>query len=684
VDASLGFDSAFTLTPGTDASDTLCPRRDQDYWKIDLSRGQLVTADASYDKMTTMQLALDWYGPVGACMPSAATPCSATSSCTTGQMCDTARGGCRRTATDESCTTDSECHSGEHCVAERQKLATILDPNSNASQHRVVTAFASAMAGTYFVVVRDNLNAIEDGNVHYHLATTVAANPDTHEPNDSKNIASTLVSGQQTEGYLSHRGGIGADPATTEDIDWDVITPTVAPNQPIVTVELSWPDTSAANPTWTLYQGTTSFPSTKMRTTGSGTGATYTRRAALVMPDAAAPIYLAVSDSGTAYDTTVPYKLTVTLAPDNSEGATRNDTPDSPTVVNLPTTSSSFSLTGGGTLVTENDQDWYRIDAPGSSNSLVHMLLDATGTSSYILVLTTFVPNSQSCTNDASCPTGGRCLTASHTCIVPWVQRPSPDGPGDPQIGGLTPNRIETQLPLLTSNNGVLYVLVTNTASTFQDIPGYSPTDAYSFAVQRKAEPDPGDQGTPDNKFVARPLAPNIGEGDFKATARALAFAGSGPYTVSGGGWISYEGDQDFFTIPLTTPSATGWGISLRARMGSSSPLDIRINAAGGDGGAGYQSGGDHDDCSTQGCSGGTCDPTRKLCTEPAFDQWVGPRHGSTQSDCAYIKSGTSAIDVWVNDAFANDWDEGTAYSFDIELTVGCPTFCAGTGACTP
>lgn len=697
VDDSLGFDTAFTLTAGTDASDTMCPQRDQDYWKIDLAAAQLLTVDISYSKLATMQLALDWYGPVGACMPASPPACGTDNKCAdTTQVCDTLRGGCRRAAFGETCITNADCNTsaGEQCVSNREKLATVIEPTTNASQHRIVTAFASLIAGTYYLVVRDSLSKVADADVKYYAKTTLAANPDTNEPNDTKNLATTLTSGTQVEGYITHVGGIGSDASTTKDIDWYVINPNLG-SQPVVTVTLTWPENSGSDPTFTMYQGTTEYLSSKVTSSTSGLDAINTRSITIVVQSASEPIFIAVKDNALNIDTDTAYQLTVSLDTDSSE-ATRNDTPDTAININLPTTPSSLSL-NTNTLIAQNDQDWFKIQAaPNTNNSLIYMLLNSNADpdKDYILTITTFTPSTNTCTEDTDCVTGGHCITATNTCIVPWVQRPSTEGPGDFQFGGLSPNYIETQLPLFSDFGGVLYVLVTNVDSN-PYVQGYSNTKTYSISFTHKAEPDTnGDLGTnPDNKFVVRPLQYGINRSAFLGTPRSVTIgsptgtsvlnASYNQYIITQQGYISYEGDQDFFNIDVT--GVKGSGLTLRISMPASS-VDIRIVATRrSDQGAGIPSSDTIDDCLNHSCNhGGTCDTVnRHLCTQPIFDERVGPAE-DINTYCVYVADQNDAgteqynnIQVWVNDHMANDWDEVNPYQFTIQLDEGCAPECA-------
>jgi len=532
LDTSLTFESAFVLVPDTDAADTICPRKDHDFWRLDLVAGRLVTFDVKYEKLADMQLAIDWYGPVGACMPTTPTTCAAATDCP-GQTCDAPRGGCRRAAPGEQCVADTDCQAGELCVAAPMKLGSpvvsLREAAGSATIHRVTGTVGSVMAGPHYFVVYDAKDTLAEASTKYHLTASVTADPDVHEVNDAKNLAAAITSGTGVDGYLSRSGVSG----TAGDVDWYVIAPPGGAQQ-VATVELTSPSASGASPSWTLYQGAQSFPSTKSHELGTANGTLVVRSSALVMPDASAPIYVQVSDTTGGADTTHPYHLTVTLAPDASE-PTRDDTPETAQAFAAGAPTSGATHTFTGTIVAENDQDWYRIDKAASptDHSLLYFKLQS-ASPDILLQATTFMPSSQSCTQDTDCTSGpsgaptGRCL-ASHKCLVGLLQRPAFDVVGDPQLGGLTPNYIESQQPLFASGTGALYLLVSHNASTTLPRQGYSATGTYTLEVVHKAEPDSEDALNPDNKFVSRPLMPNLQEGDFRAHARTIT------PTISGG-----------------------------------------------------------------------------------------------------------------------------------------------------
>jgi hypothetical protein len=505
---------------------------------VELAAGQLVELDLKLDKLAPMRLAADWYGPVGACLPTTQVACPGAVACQSGEVCDLDRGACRRADATGLCVLDGDCQAGEHCVPAREKLASLLEPTGSTSMHRIVANLGSLFAGTHYLVVYDSLGALADRYASYHLAVTTSPDPDTYEVNDDQGLATDITAqvaaGQTVDAYLSHLGGVEGGPSASGDIDWYVVRPSGS-TRPVVGVELRSLANSNISPTYTLYQGGVSFPSAKVKVVGAGVTAERVRSGALVMPDPSLPIYVKVNDTGRGFDATTldgagQYHLTVTLTTDASEPATRDDTPDTARVFSAGLPAAGATYSASGTIVAENDQDWYRVDRDpaNTDHALLHLGLQSASTN-VLLQLTTFVPSPQSCSVDDDCnPQPGRCL-ASHTCIVGWLQRPSPDGPGDPQLGGLTPNVFDSMQPLPGTGPGALYVLVSNNASTTLDRPGYSSTDTYTLALTQVVEPDAEDRLDPDNRFVSRPLAVGVGRGNLFDHARPIT------PTVSGG-----------------------------------------------------------------------------------------------------------------------------------------------------
>ncbi len=127
-------------------------------------------------------------------------------------------------------------------------------------------------------------------------------------------------------------------------------------------------------------------------------------------------------------------------------------------------------------------------------------------------------------------------------------------------------------------------------------------------------------------------------------------------------GYISYDGDQDWFVIDAGAfpKSSVRLAVSYPA-----SPVDIRFQVRRGATATGF---GRTDDTSGNGCGeGGSADTVRNTCNYSALTASIGPE------DCTYLPSTDSSVYVWVNDVDFNDADTASAYQLStIELVEGC------------
>lgn len=573
VDASNSYDSPWDATVATAVQDTFCPRTDEDFWRLNLSTGnKLVEAVVTYDKLANVRLALDAQAPQGRCVRTGAS-CTDASGCNMGEICDTARGFCRTGAT--LCTTHQGCAAGETCIVSAETLGCVLEQNGgNSVLHRLQTTFPATEPGDYIVKVFDHNEEISDDQTSYSLTLNVLNEPDTHEPNDTEALATALTSGQTVTGYLSH----------PRDVDQFTIVPSFA-TPAIATIDLQWADGAKVSPSWTLTQGSLSIPSVVFKEVGA-----LNQRTETLALSASTPITVRVAHTGvlgsncgalgeatqSGFDTATPYTLTVTVFEDTNEGATRNDTPDTPRTYAAGAPGSG-SYTNTGTLVANNDRDWYRIDRdPGvTDNSLLRIQLDSTS-NNFLSQFTVYRVCDPAISGD--CPPGGPCLS-DNTCLTVALQRPGPDGPGDPQLGGLSPNALQAQIPL--TSNDPTFVVINHIASTPADLPGFSATDTYQLQLQHLVEPDVTERTNPDNCFVSRPLGPGVNRDTFCPSPRAVP---AGQWNLSGPGGGTPFADLDTATqvpagvcTPLTfrvydatgTPNATSVSFSVTAAAGS-------------------------------------------------------------------------------------------------------------------
>ncbi len=442
-------------------------------------------------------------------MPNALTACTTNESCAPAfDFCDTARGGCRA-ANSPVCFANTDCTAGESCYGAQtaiEQIAQVRIPPSSVLQHRLTANYAAFAQGDYTIIVYDHAEREEEPTTRYQLTVTTQTDPDTNEPNDLSNLATPLVSGTGVEGAMSY----------VDDVDWYVITPTFS-TPAVVRINLTYPGTSAIAPNWTVIQGGFQYVGPDAVTENSGASALRRQSAGIVTPTAD-PVFIRVQNAANATNTTDRYTLLVELTDDPQEGAVRNDdianaTPLPAGAATAPPGANTFYNESDRTLVALNDTDWYRLarNASIDDNTLLHFINSASASAPYSLVFQLYRPTTTACSAINQCSQGRPC-SQEGVCLDLMAQRPAPDGPGDPQLGGLSPNYIETQLPMLAD---VVYVRIVNNAATLLDVPGYDFTKAspYRITMEHISEPDPGDAANPpDNRFLSRPFDADAGD----------------------------------------------------------------------------------------------------------------------------------------------------------------------------
>lgn len=512
VDSSNQVSQAWPASIGEAVGNTICPRTDRDYWRVTGVGGdrQLLNVDITYSKLSAIELRTEVYGPRGRCMDNAITPCAADGTCSPpNSYCDRDRGGCRLPDA-PICFRNTDC-AGQQCYGATSVTELLGDtriPASSALLHRLSANFPAFQTGDYTIGIFDHAEREQDPEVQYALTVTQQTDPDNNEPNNLVNQATPIGNDEELDGAMSYIG----------DVDYYIVTPTVAGQAAVVEVDLSYSATAAIAPTWSLRQGTFEYLGPDAKTEGSGATAIRRQKTAVVTRNSD-PVIIRVENAAQATNTTDIYSIHVRFGTDPSEGANRNDTIATATAVNAGGPSaapssgmpSSFYSNNTRTLVAANDIDWYKVDKTGG-NSLLHGFLTSTAASApYALVFQVYRESEAVCSDTSPCSQGRPCSQAG-LCLDLLVQRPSPDGPGDPQLGGLVPNYIETQQPFF---NGPYYIRVVHDAATRQDVDGYDFEGAnpYQLRLAHVTEPDGEDaSATPDNKFVARPLRAQLSD----------------------------------------------------------------------------------------------------------------------------------------------------------------------------
>ena len=720
-DASNSLTSTYPGVLGEVLSDTFCPKGDQDFWLFTGvgGPGKLLNVNFVYNKISPIELEVDVWGPLGRCMPNALTPCTVMADCPSAlSQCDTSRGGCR-SPTADVCYDNNGCASGEQCYSPTTGYEQIgkffIPANPGAFEHKLNANFPAFKNGNYVVVVLDHAGATADNTTQYQLTVTELTDPDVNEPNDLKNQATSVQSMTSVTGLMSYVG----------DVDWFMINP-LTPLDPangpaIIKVDLEYLSSSAIAPTWTIVQGDGTYvgPSPKR----SGQGATEM----IVQSDAAVnvgtgPIYVQVQNSNQNTNINDTYKLTVELTQDLDEKNQRNDVVTSATPINSSGTLSNKHL------VASNDFDWYKLTRPTGSttNSLVEIECKAQDPQNAPYSLTvqywtevTTTPNTCNPTAaNTGCAKGAPC-TGTGKCLELLVQRPDPvDAHGNRQLGGRSPNYLHTQLPIFNTNN--VWVRVANDPSTLLPIPGYDNESKYPYTVTFtfKDELDPGDRDTPDNTFVAQPKVTDmtgVGMQTFKPNYSAATRSQTAVVVVvpalpatppdnlgstygSATGYISYDGDQDFFRWQPDAALGPG-GLKITISYGSDTEVDLRATVMRGDNNYTVTSASaqvsDNDFCVANAdcanhpelcCHGAhaTCNAERATCSEKAIafpivvpTGGVGCSHTEVKDADPITGKPPLPITLWVNDVDSNDWDVGEnnenhAYTITWEYVPGC------------
>ncbi len=617
-------------------SEVLYPEHDQDFWRVSVSEpNQLIGVALLYRKVgSTVSLAADWLGPRRLCVPAAPRACEASTACAAPtSFCDRERGGCRA-ASAPPCSDDSHCAAGETCaVGGVETLATLLEA-SGTSQHRISAILAAHQPGDYYLRVYDRSGTVSDPDTPYELQVGQLLDRDPFEGNGSPNQATPLGNGAPIEAALTFAG----------DVDWFAIDPAGdagVTTPPVVSVELRWPRGVGIAPTWKLVQAGRELVSQRPVALEVDDNVS---RATFVLPSSD-PVQIQVVEPQNAVALHDNYSLSVRVDADADEGAARNDVARGATPLDATTLGGVHNATH--TLIAENDADWYRLDRAANPGDNTLLYFRATASSSDIMLALLVYervsgkscdPNSQEiCSGGETCvcPFSGSCAAGQGACIKPWVQRPLPNDPRyPPEYGGKTPNRIELHLPLFDGGPGALWLKVMHLQQVVPPRAGFSASDRYTLFVEHRAEPDAHDRSARKDEYFPLPLG--VSEGSFESKKRPLSVGGLGATAT---GFISYEGDQDWFQF-----NAGGIGVGQAQvvfnQIGGGS-LDLRVQVIRG----GSQVG-DH----VNGL-GMALDPS---------------------SECTHMYSSGDTILVWVNDNDFDDLDIGQPYAFTLDIVPGC------------
>ncbi|NOZ86993.1 MAG: hypothetical protein GXP49_12165 [Deltaproteobacteria bacterium] len=217
---------------------------------------------------------------------------------------------------------------------DHQNQGTLIDDKYYARQ-----------AGTYFVEIYDEGKDEEDTRTPYQVSLVLAQDPDKYEPNDSKEEAKAVVPGQK--GYISYNS----------DSDWFKLDATAGE---IVIIDLS---TQAATPVDLRYTLIEPDGKTVVNTGGNFDGTKGPTKLHDVLPlYKTGTYYLVVKDEGNDdVDLEQGYVLTLSKRQDPDQNEENNGW------------SKATSIQSGSPvsayLATRGDEDWYRISAPGVTDT---------------------------------------------------------------------------------------------------------------------------------------------------------------------------------------------------------------------------------------------------------------------------------------------------------------------------
>jgi hypothetical protein len=552
---------------------------------------------------------------------------------------------------------------------------------SDAGPSAIGTTVRVPGAGDYYIQVTDSHGASFDSDNAYTVQVTSAADPDTHEPNDSPALANPTDS---APGYLAYLG------------DLDVFTTSIAKPTDLLTLSLTNPPVALAP---IQYQ----ISSSGGAILAEGEAAPSATALSTVFPVPAADrYYLTLSyAAGVRPDRRLSDGYTVSF------GSTSNpDTNDNHTIANAlcpgggtgPCTQAysgtAVSLPAqSGYIAVPGQRDYYRVDVTSGAPLILQIDVESSSTTvKYAVDLLT--PDADSpCTTDSGCAAVNHPCTTdtdcelSHSCLPPGQYTFCPTSgvacalcagasicvmngssgtcalsqflsdysPGQAPAGS---NTVSTVQPLFTS--GPHYIAIHDAQNA-----NYDESHPYTLTLKMAPEPDPYDQSTSaagrNNFYNPYPTA-NTDRSPNKARAVLLSAA-----QISAGitGYISYQADEDWFSfVSPCAPDAgdTTCGINFQWTQPSS---NVKVAFF-------------------------VLDPT-SLQARESF-AYTGPVPPDAPVTCTFDNSDCSSCSfgevgqtyyMQITDIHEKAWDYSGSgqYSFTLTgVTVGCPSACTNSG----
>ena len=433
----------------------------------------------------------------------------------------------------------------------------------------------AAEAGTYFVEVYDESRDDEDPNHAYKIMFSEAIDPDPYEPNNDMQHATPLSEGQSLHAYISFLG----------DPDWYTIT--AGNGDDLISLELTTASAQAVDLRYSVYaaDGTTLL-NTGYQFNGMSGATNLTDVIALT----GAGVYYVVIDDEGADDgeIEVGYNLVVDLLPDNDPndaGGNSNDGPEEATTLSDGQLVTAY-------LSSREDEDWYVIEAPGTTagnpavieveliatntdlwpvvNLIVAdpshtcqpgvdecLLLDWTCSGTDVEAANSQCPSHECITHEGRCSGAGSCLPrtaggGTHGCGIrslvvqgcDWS--PLPNNPGDPSDDYICRRHLHTTAPMFGS---YYFIKVHDFAG------GSDPTASYTLRVSVHPELDSNEPNGLYLPYITEAQEEISRSWNHGMAIDAACSDNGSTVTCNVSGLISYRGDQDWYVLDIPQES---------------------------------------------------------------------------------------------------------------------------------
>ncbi|MBK8009884.1 MAG: hypothetical protein IPK13_00920 [Deltaproteobacteria bacterium] len=233
-------------------------------------------------------------------------------------------------------------------------VTAVAGPENSAGNglQRVAITVKLDQVGQYTLRVLEVGNDAQDRRNPYYVVVTLVSEPDTHEPNNTYTLATTLADGQPTSGFISYQ----------RDEDWYKIS---AESHAILRIAMAPADrgVSPVRFRWELWSLEADRRIAESDEPTSGAWRVENRAVGVDAGD----YFLRVLDldtDGVDADETRAYQLTVTreAEPDAQDLASPNETPPAATTIQLGTTVDGYVAATG-------DLDYYKFRVSGASAS---------------------------------------------------------------------------------------------------------------------------------------------------------------------------------------------------------------------------------------------------------------------------------------------------------------------------